>query len=476
MKLMKHQISAIERARETRDLALFMDPGVGKTLTAIKIYQEKCELYGRTLKALVFAPKSVLGSWKNEFGLYTDISPQLVTVLNDASNKKRLSLFLEKIKSGTGQVFVVNYEALLSKELHQAFINWAPEILICDESHKLKSHNSKRSKAMESIASKALHRYLLTGTPITNKEEDLFQQFKILDGGETFGAKFFVFQKIYFEDENAAWSHKQNHFPKYVMRKTMINKFKELVAAKSIQAKKEDCIDLPPLVFKSITVELSPEQKRLYKEMKEELVAFIKAPDDRPRAVIAELAMHKALRLQQIVSGFVRVERTETEPGIDIRIKENPRLDLLSELIEEIVPYEKVIIWCCFRENYAMIEEMLKKARWNYAMIVGGVKNFQAEIDKFQNDPSCRIMIANQQAGGAGINLQQGSTAIYYSKNFNWAEDSQSLARCYRKGSDIHQKVTRIDILAENTIDVIVNEALMRKQNISDLILDWSNI
>jgi SNF2 family DNA or RNA helicase len=305
---------------------------------------------------------------------------------------------------------------------------------------------------------------------------DIFQQYKILDGGETFGEKFFVFRTVYFEDENAAWSHRDNHFPKFVPKKFTHEKMKRLIASKAVQAKKEDCIDLPPLVYKTIEVELSPEQKRVYKEMKEEFVTFIRDGKDQPRAVLAELAMHKALRLQQIVSGFVRVEKTMTDPEKDIRLKENPRLEILQDLLTDIVPAEKVIVWCCFRENYKMITEMLEKEMWNYAMVVGGMSDTQAEIERFQTDPSCRVLIANQQAGGAGLNLQQASTAIYYSKSFSLEHDIQSLARCYRKGSDIHQKVTRIDMVAPDTIDILVNEALKRKQNVSDLILDWTNL
>lgn len=475
IKLMAHQQEALEASRVNKDLAIFHGVGTGKTITAISILLDKMKLYEKFLKVLIFAPKAVLGGWEKEFANYTDLDRSRITILN-GSNKDRLKLFLEKTSIFPGQIFILNYESLLSKDLHDALVKWSPEILICDEAHRLKSPESKRSVKMEPIAKKALHRYLLTGTPIVNSEMDVFQQYKILDGGETFGEKFFVFRTVYFEDANASWAHRDNHFPKFVPRKFTHEKMKRLIASKAVQAKKEDCIDLPPLMFKTVDVELSPEQKRTYKEMKDEFITFIKDNQDKPRAVMAELAMHKALRLQQIVSGFVRVEKTETEPEKDIRLKENPRLDILKDLLEDIVPSEKVIIWCCFRENYSMITEMLEKEKWNYAMVVGGTKDVQGEIDRFQTDPQCRVMIANQQAGGCGLNLQQASTAIYFSKGFSLEQDIQSLARCYRKGSDVHQKVTRIDLIAPNTIDALVSQALQRKQDISDLILDWSTI
>jgi len=475
IKLMTHQQAALEKSRTERNLALFHDVGTGKTITAISIYIDKLSQYDRFLRCVIFAPKAVLGGWKKEFALFSDVDHSRVTVLTGPT-KDRLKLFKEKTAHFSSQIFILNYESLLSKDLQSAIVKWKPEILICDEAHRLKSHESKRSKLMEPIARGTLHNYLLTGTPIVNSEMDIFQQYKILDGGETFGDKFFVFRTVYFEDENASWSHRDNHFPKFVPKKFTHEKMKRLIAASAVQANKKDCIDLPPLVYRTVEVELSPEQKRTYKEMKEEFITFIRDNQDKPRAVMAELAMHKALRLQQIVSGFVRVEKTETEPEKDIRLKSNPRLEILQDLLTDIVPAEKVIVWCCFRENYKMITEMLEKEKWSYAMVVGGMSDVQAEIDRFQTDPSCRVLIANQQAGGSGLNLQQASTAIYYSKSFSLEHDIQSLARCYRKGSDIHQKVTRIDLVAPETIDVLVNEALKRKQSVADLISDWSNI
>lgn len=475
MILMKHQTEALEKSRIEKNLAIFHDVGTGKTITTISILLDKMTEYDRFLKVLIFAPKAVLGGWKKELAQFSSIDQSRVTILNGAG-KARIAEFLAKIAKFPAQIFIMNYESLLMADLHKAIVAWGPEILICDEAHRLKSHESKRSKLMEPIAKKCLHKYLLTGTPIVNSEMDIFQQYKILDGGETFGEKFFVFRTVYFEDANAAWSHRDNHFPKFVPKPYTHEKMKRLIASKAVQAKKEDCIDLPPLVYKTVEVEMSPEQRRIYKEMKDDFVTFIRDNQDKPRAVIAELAMHKALRLQQIVSGFVRVEKTATEPEKDIRLKSNPRLEILQDLLTDIVPAEKVIIWCCFRENYKMITEMLEKESWNYAMVVGGMKDVNAEIERFQTDPQCRILIANQQAGGAGLNLQQASTAIYYSKSFSLEHDIQSLARCYRKGSDVHQKVTRYDLIAPDTIDELVNEALKRKQSVSDLILDWTDL
>ena len=95
-------------------------------------------------------------------------------------------------------------------------------------------------------------------------------------------------------------------------------------------------------------------------------------------------------------------------------------------------------------------------------------------MDRFRKDDSCRVMIANQGAGGAGINLVEASYSIYYSKGFSLEHDLQSEARNHRGGSEIHDKITRIDLVCPNTIDESINEALSNKQHVADRILIWN--
>jgi SNF2 family DNA or RNA helicase len=95
----------------------------------------------------------------------------------------------------------------------------------------------------------------------------------------------------------------------------------------------------------------------------------------------------------------------------------------------------------------------------------------QEAIDSFQNDPSVRVMIANPAAGGVGVTLTAASYMIYYSRDFSLENDLQSEARCHRGGSEAHEKITRIDIVAPGTIDEVILEALERKENLATKIL-----
>jgi SNF2 family DNA or RNA helicase len=227
-------------------------------------------------------------------------------------------------------------------------------------------------------------------------------------------------------------------------------------------------MDLPPLVRTAIPVPLAKEQKRVYDDMKADFIAYLATGE----AVVAQIAITKALRLQQIVSGYVK-----TDMGEEITLKENPRLDALEELLEDRAPSEKIIIWACFNENYAQIRGVCDKLGLPFVELHGGVsgKDRQKNIDKFQTDPACRIMIANAGAGGVGINLTAASCTIFYSRNFSLEHDLQAEARNHRGGSEIHSKISRIDLVAENTIDQVIMEALANKLDLSTSILSLKN-
>src|SRR5690606_38507950 len=126
--------------------------------------------------------------------------------------------------------------------------------------------------------------------------------------------------------------------------------FSKLMYTKAIRAIKSECLDLPPFVRKEVHVELSKEQARLYKEMKDEYVAYIDdiTKTDTPRAVVAQMAVVKALRLMQIVTGYAKTDEGEIH-----KIEKNPRLDALEELLEEHAPHSKIIVWSIYHENYA---------------------------------------------------------------------------------------------------------------------------
>ena len=191
--------------------------------------------------------------------------------------------------------------------------------------------------------------------------------------------------------------------------------------------------------------------------------------EGQPQAVIAQLAVTKALRLQQILTGFAK-----TDEGDIYEIKKVPRLDACKDILEEVTPNHKVIVWCSFVHNYKQLEKVCKELGIKYALLTGqqNAQEKQDAVDTFETEDSCRVIIANRRAGGIGINLVAASYSIVYSRNFSLGEEKQSEARNYRGGSEKHSSITKIDLVSPGTIDEQVLAALQGKTEIATKIID----
>jgi len=473
VKSWKHQTDAKVIANERThnawvkpNYALFMEPGCGKTKTVLDILSERFDRDG-FLPTVILCPLVVCENWRREILMHTDIDESLIGVYN-VSGPKRLKTLNADLK--TKKIFIINYDAILNEQVFQSLMGTKLKVLICDESHRLKSHNAKRSQKVFLLSKAAKWRFLLSGTPALKSPMDLFQQFKIMDAGKTFGENFWAFRGHFFEDKNARWVGRQGYFPDFQPRQKMMPEMETRVHGLSFSALKKDCLDLPPLVRKEIIVDLSPEQKRLYNEMKRDFVTFIEN-EGKVSAVVATMAMTKLQRLHQITTGFANNDKGET-----IELKDVPRLTALRDLLEDVVDNHKVIVWACYKHNYKMIAGVLDRMDVKYNLLTGdqNAKEKQENIDSFQNDPSVRVMVANQSAGGIGVNLTASSYSIYYSKDFSLENDNQSEARNYRGGSEIHESVTRVDLHARGTTDDVIKEALSGKSDILSTILAWA--
>jgi SNF2 family DNA or RNA helicase len=465
----QHQLEAFNEFKDREHFALFFEQGTGKTSTAINSYRYKCAKAGRLLKCIIFCPPIVVPQWKKEFEKNSKVANQVI--LLQGSKTERLKLL--KDNKNSAKIFVTNYEALLMKEVFEAFVSYGFEFGIFDEAHKLKSHEAKRSKLAQNLADKIEFKMILTGTPVLNNLLDVFQQYRILDGGKTFGSNFWAFRAQWFYDKNAAMPQ-DRYFPDWKPRPNIEKEFSKLMFQKAMRVEKKDCLDLPPLVRQTIEIEMTKEQRKVYQELSDELITFMQG-----EAVTAQMALVKALRLQQIVSGFVRVDQDQEDGKLldtkrDRIFEDNPRKAALKEVLEPIVAGSKVIVWAVFRQNYQMIREVCEALDVKYVELTGefSAKENYESVHKFQVDPSIRVIIANPRAGGVGVNLVEASYAVWYSRDFSLENDLQGEARNYRGGSEMHNKVTRIDLVCPDTIDSEIVEALRQKKKISDLVLD----
>jgi len=460
--LWKHQTVAIERAKGLNEFGLFFEQGCGKSRTLIEILRYCYNTTRRVQRTLIVSPLITLENWQREISEFSKISEAKVAVLY-GSGAKRIKDFLRTEEHNpNGFITIVNYEALLIGKLFAELKRWCPELLILDESHKCKNSKTRRTKRALELSHLADRRYILTGTPVLNNPMDIFSQYLILDHGETFGKNFFAFRAKYFNDLNAGMP-RQSYFPNWQVRSGALEEINALIYNKAMRVLKKDCLDLPPLVRQCVYIDLTPEQRVAYEQMKKEFITFLQ-----DKAIVARLAITKGLRLQQMATGFV----TDEGGGI-VRFESNPRLKTLAELLSNLTPDHKVIVWAVFRENYEQIKKVCEDLSIGSVEVHGGVSNRQKfeNVDRFNDDPDVRVLIGNPVACGIGINLTASDYSIYYSRNFSLEADLQSEARNHRGGSEIHQCITRIDLIARDTIDEHVQKMLANKLEVSDKVL-----
>lgn len=458
-----HQLRAIEAAEGKTHYALFFEQGCGKTSTVINMLRAVYDRRNGVVSTLVLCPSIVVENWRREFLSHSDIADDEVISLVGTGSQRLLALD-KWLSSGSNlkkRVVITNYEAMYMK-LYDALNEWSPEAIILDESHKIKELTAKRTKKVIALSKTASYKYILTGTPILNSPMDIYSQFLFLDGGETFGSNYYKFRSEYFVDHNA---HRPRHcyFPDWRPREGSLEKINACIYTKAMRVLKSQCLDLPPFVRQTVEVEMTGEQLRVYKDMESDAVAYFKND-----VISADLAITKALRLQQIVTGYV----TNDEGQLQI-FPDNQRIEALGELLESIGENQKVIVWAVFKQNYEDIRRLLGHRKISYTELTGETPpgDRQRNVDLFNRETGPRVLIANPASAGIGVNLVAASYAIYFSRGFSLENDLQSEARNYRGGSERHSKVTRIDIVTRGSMDLVVLEALKNKQDVSEAIL-----
>lgn len=496
-----HQLESINKCIERKFFALFYDMGAGKSSTIINIARYKYLQNKRILRTIIITPLAVCQQFTDEWEKFGGPKYDKTQVLAVVGGTKAAKL--KKIKQHSGNIWVINHDSLNVADLWLAMWNFDPEIIIIDESHRFKNGTARKTKNLLSliqgkrfeekkvevkgkmkIRRKCVEkrpsvpfRFILTGSPILNSPMDIWSQFQILDES-IFPGNFTVFRGMFMTDKNDSWKGSQSYFPKWVPKDDCADKLNEIIYSHADRVLKKDCMDLPPFIRTRLEIELHPEEKKHYQQMRDEFVTFLDSNPD--NAMIAELAITKALRLQQILCGiFVHDERDDKGRRVITKIKTN-RIKVLKETLQDLITVEegavhgpKIIIWTVFQDTYDDIGNLCEDLKIPHVFITGRQSQKQKEesMRSFREDPETRIAICNQAAAGTGINLTSSSYSIYYSKNYNLEHDEQSEARNYRGGSEIHESVTRIDLVAPGTMDEIILESLEGKASMAATIL-----
>lgn len=466
LKLRAHQQKAVEKARSQKHLALFFEAGTGKTATIARILAEDFNVHKRVRKTLIFAPISVCQQWPAEISRFTKIPLHRMHVLTDAGKKRteRLTALLEKQEPF---ICVTNYESVQIKAFYEKLLEFSPEILVLDESHRLKDSASKRSKAIYPLSSASDRRFILTGTPAPNSLLDLFGQYKALSP-TVFGAGFWSFRSRYFYDKNAG---RQFSYPDWHPHPWAAKEIGGKLAQTSLQVTRKECLDLPPLTLVPVPCAMGSAQTRTYEEMKKDFVTELSG-----KVMSSEFEMVKTLRMQQILAGFIQPDTLNGKTLDPVWMPDVPRLDALLERVEA-VGAQKQIIWTVFRPTYRRISEELTKRGISHTFLTG---EQTTDVEKQANKQlfthgDAQVLIANPAAAGEGIDgLQVAGYAHFYMRGWSLLHYLQALARNYRSGSERHQSVVHYHYYVRGTVDEALAHALIYKENVQEAVLNWA--
>ena len=241
-----------------------------------------------------------------------------------------------------------------------------------------------------------------------------------------------------------------------------LNELNGLMQPFSYRVLKEDCLDLPDKVYTRREIEMSPEQKKIYKEIQKYAISEL----SNVGTVSASSVITQIIRLHQISCGFV-----STDDSVVTDIKNN-RTEELLQILEETEG--KVIIWANYRHDIQRIYSLIVKEHGEESVgtYYGDTSDADREdlITKFQDkDSPLRFFVGNTQTGGYGITLTAASTVIYFSNNYDLEKRLQSEDRAHRIGQT--NKVTYIDIVCKDTVDEKIVKALRSKLNLAQTVM-----
>ena len=457
-----HQLTALEKSWNKENYAYFMEMGTGKTKVLI---DNVAMLYdkGKIDGALIVAPKGVVKTWyEQELPTHLPDHIENVSVLwqpniTKGQQEKLESLF--EIETAL-HILVMNVEALSTDKgvkFATKFINSHKAMMAIDESTTIKTPTAKRTKNIIGIGQNAKYKRIMTGSPITKNPLDLYTQCEFLDPWLLDFSSYYAFRNRYAEMKTM---HVHGRSIQVVDKFQNLSELSDTVKQFSYRVLKEDCLDLPPKVFIKRHVTLTPEQKKVYEQMKEQAIAHLNGKVTTTMTVLTQL-----MRLHQITCGYVAADDGTTQQV------ESNRLNELMSVLEDTDG--KVIIWANYQMSVSEIMQALtKKYGANSFVHYYGLtpqEDRQDYIRKFQNDPECRFIIGTPQTGGYGITLTQANTVIYYSNGYDLEKRLQSEDRAHRIGQK--KTVTYIDLIAEDTIDEKIVEALRKKINIASEVM-----
>ena len=457
-----HQLKALEMSWNKEVFAYFMEMGTGKSkvlLDNISMLYDKGKING----ALIVAPKGVYKNW-----LESEIPEHLVkhiqkkavlwqALINKKQQAKLDTLFKPEVDL---HILIMNVEAFSTKkglDFAAKFLSCHNALVAIDESTTIKNPSAQRTRNILRLSKLSKYRRILTGSPVTKSPLDLYTQCFFLDPWLLDHDSYYTFRTRYAQLRTANFNGRSVQL---VVGYRNLAELSEKLQPFSYRVLKDDCLDLPPKTFMKRIIQLTPEQKRVYTQMKAMALAELNG-----KMLTTFNAVTQIMRLQQITCGHFKAD-----DGSMQEIKNN-RITELMNVLDEVEG--KAIIWAHWRHDIDTIVREIEEEYPGSVMTYYGdttTEDRQKAIRAIQNPESkIRFLVGTPQTGGDGITLTGASTMIYYSNGYDLEKRQQSEARIDRIGQK--KPMTYIDILAEDTVDEKIVKALRKKVNIATQVM-----
>ena len=464
--LWEHQFDAVNFLRKHPAAMLAMDMGTGKSRCIV----EAVRLLGShpSIRHLIVCPRTVLSVWEPEFRKFypKQISNEgnpddelILTTLDKKQTAKKKVESLRKLDDRytalglhAARVLVVNYETAIRPEMlaYLSSVSW--DLVVLDESHRIKSASGRTSKAMAKL--RARRRVCLTGTPMPHSPLDIFAQARFLDPN-IFGRYWTRFRAEYAR----MGGYCVNGRPVQVLGYKNLDRLEKKCADFTFQVRADEVLELPDKHHVVRECPLTPKQQRDYKTLEKDFVMWLEEADT---SVVASNVLDRLGKLMQYTSGHARYD--DDRGNREVSVVHTAKQDALQEILEDLPSDEPMVVFSLFTPDLDAIARAAEAAGRRCLRLSGG----HNDLKEWQDATDGSVLAVQIQAGGVGISLVRARYCCYYSAGFNLG-NYESLARIYRPGQE--RKVVYYHLTVPDSVDEKVYSALSEKKNIVDEVM-----
>jgi SNF2 family DNA or RNA helicase len=417
------------------------DMGLGKTVQVLALLEMRRQA-GLGVPSLVVVPKSLVFNWKEEAARFT---PQLRVI--DHTGQQRGNV---RESAEVCDLILTTYGTLRNDAAHFADLRF--DYVILDEAQAIKNASSASAKAARLL--KGDHRLALSGTPIENHLGELWSLFEFLNPGMLGTAA--VFKSLSTAASAPADSDARKLLAQ-AARPFLLRRTKTQVLS-----------ELPPKVEQTLFCEMDKKQRKLYDELR----------DHYRDALLKRVERDGINRSKiQVLEALLRLRQAAIHPGlIDKRRVGEPsaKLDMLLPQLDQVLEEgHKTLVFSQFTSMLAIVRDRLDAAGLSYAYLDGQTRDREACVQRFQNDPDCRLFLISLKAGGLGLNLTAAQYVFLLDPWWNPAVEAQAIDRAHRIGQ--RENVFAYRLIARDTIEEKVLALQAAKRELADAIVGADN-